>query len=134
MSGGQAWQMPQGGIDSGEEPYAAAVRELAEETGVRSAEKLGQIDEWLCYDLPEQRVGKAFKGRYRGQAQRWFAMKFVGAQNEIRLDAHGKPEFSEWRWVTLAETPSLVVPFKRQVYQTVVTAFGPLAKSAGRRN
>ena len=132
VSGSHAWQMPQGGIDTGEEPYDAAIRELAEETGVRSVEKLGQIDEWLCYDLPEQKQGKAFKGRYRGQAQRWFAFKFVGEQTEIELDAHDKPEFSEWKWVTLAETPSLVVPFKKQVYLAVVTAFAPLAKRAAR--
>jgi len=132
--GGQhAWQMPQGGIDRGEEPQDAAMRELTEETGVRSAEIVQQIGEWLCYDLPPQRQGKAFKGRYRGQAQRWFALRFTGSEKEIRLDAHGKPEFSEWRWVTLLETPKLVVPFKRHVYEAVVTAFTPIAKNMAKR-
>jgi putative (di)nucleoside polyphosphate hydrolase len=127
-SGRYAWQMPQGGIDEGEEAAAAARRELYEETGVSSAAFIAQIDDWLCYDLPDAIAGKPYKGRYRGQAQRWFAMRFTGSDSEIRLDAHGAPEFSEWRWASLRETPDLIVPFKRNVYVSVVKAFAKVAK------
>ena len=132
QSGDHVWQMPQGGIDEGEEPVEAARRELEEETGVRSAEFIAQIDDWLCYDLPESADGTPYKGRYRGQAQRWFAMRFTGSDSEIRLDAHGKPEFSDWRWAPLRETPNLVVPFKRNVYVAVVKAFTGVSKPGGR--
>ncbi|MHC8508826.1 MAG: RNA pyrophosphohydrolase [Rhodospirillales bacterium] len=124
-----AWQMPQGGIGEDEDAETAALRELEEETGVRSARVLDQIGEWLYYDLPPDRVSKALQGRYRGQKQRWFAMRFTGDDTEIRLDADDKPEFSEWRWAPLADLPGLIVPFKRGVYQTVAAAFAPLAAS-----
>lgn len=131
-TGPHVWQMPQGGIDPGEAPEAAAFRELEEETGVRSAQMLDQIGGWLHYDLPPGQIGKALKGRYRGQKQRWFAMRFTGAESEIRLDAHGKPEFIDWRWIPLARAPELVAPFKRDVYQSVAAAFAPLVESITR--
>lgn len=131
-AGPHVWQMPQGGIDPGETPEAAAFRELREETGVRSARVLDEISGWLHYDLPPERVGKALKGRWRGQKQRWFAMRFTGPESEIRLDAHGEPEFSEWRWIALSSAPELVAPFKREVYQSVAAAFAPLARPAAR--
>lgn len=126
-----AWQMPQGGIDEGEDPYPAALRELYEETNVRSVEKLGEIAEWLYYDLPRDLVGRAWKGRYRGQKQKWYAFRFVGPEGEIDIEhpAGGhEPEFVEYRWEPMANLPNLVVPFKRTVYERVVREFSALAK------
>jgi putative (di)nucleoside polyphosphate hydrolase len=125
------WQMPQGGIDEGEDPYPAALRELHEETNIRSVEKLGEIAEWLYYDLPGDLVGRAWKGRYRGQQQKWYAFRFVGDESEIDIlnPAGGHdPEFVERRWEPMANLPNLVVPFKRIVYERVVREFGKLAK------
>jgi putative (di)nucleoside polyphosphate hydrolase len=128
---GQWWQMPQGGMDEGEAPEQAARRELREETGVRSATFIGQTKDWLFYDLPPELVGVAWKGRYRGQRQMWFAARFEGAESEIDLGPHPghKAEFDAWAWAPLAELPELVVPFKRDVYAAVVAAFMPLIKS-----
>jgi putative (di)nucleoside polyphosphate hydrolase len=124
---GQWWQMPQGGIDDDEEPKSSAKRELAEETGVSSAEFMAEAPHWYYYDLPEHLVGTSWKGRYRGQKQRWFAFRFTGDDSEIDISAHGhKPEFDQWRWVRLEEVTGLVVPFKRKVYEQVVEAFQPL--------
>jgi putative (di)nucleoside polyphosphate hydrolase len=127
------WQMPQGGIDDGEEPRAAALRELEEETGVRSALIIGETRDWLTYDLPPELLGKALRGKYRGQRQKWFAMRFTGDEREIDISApHGHTaEFDAWRWAPLAELPGLIVPFKRPVYDRLALEFADLAQPAG---
>jgi|SRR5262245_42164425 len=123
----EGWQMPQGGIDASEGPRAAALRELEEEIGTRNVSILREHKEWLIYDLPPHLIGRAWEGRYRGQRQKWFAMRFLGSDSEINLKtAH--PEFSDWKWVDLGEALNLVVAFKRDVYQQVVAAFADLAK------
>ena len=118
-----AWQMPQGGIDKGEDLEEAARRELFEETGIRSIEILTQSRNWLTYDLPPELVGKALKGKYRGQTQKWFLARFTGAESEIRLDLH-EPEFEAWKWVEVDDLPKLIVPFKRALYEALVAEFG----------
>ncbi|MBC7831267.1 MAG: RNA pyrophosphohydrolase, partial [Hyphomicrobium sp.] len=122
---GLEWQMPQGGIDAGEHPADAALRELIEETGMRTVEIVGETAGWLRYDLPPQLIGKAWEGRYRGQEQKWFAVRFRGEESEIDITpATGhKAEFTEWRWVPLADVADLIVPFKRDVYVKVAAAF-----------
>jgi len=125
---GEAWQMPQGGIDKGEEPRAAALRELEEETGITKVEILAETPDWLNYELPPDLVGIALKGRYRGQRQKWFAMRFTGTDRDINLKAHKHVEFSAFRWVEIDDVVRLIVPFKRQVYQSVVDMFRHLAK------
>lgn len=120
------WQMPQGGIDPGETPEAAARRELHEEVGVRSVELLREMPEWIAYDLPPALVGRAWGGRYRGQRQKWCCYRFVGSEREIDLAGHGNPEFTAWRWVTFADLTKLAVPFKRAAYRSIVAAFGDL--------
>ncbi|GGC45643.1 RNA pyrophosphohydrolase [Chelatococcus reniformis] len=123
-----SWQMPQGGIDEGEDPYMAALRELYEETNVRSVSLLAEAPDWYAYDLPQETLRKSWKGRYRGQKQKWFALRFLGTEEEINVAAPAghKPEFSAWRWVPVASLPSLIIPFKRPVYEKVVDAFLPL--------
>jgi putative (di)nucleoside polyphosphate hydrolase len=124
------WQMPQGGIDRGEDPYKGALRELYEETNISSVEKLGEIAEWLVYDLPREIVGQAWKGKFRGQKQKWYALRFTGPESEINIanPAGGhKPEFIDWRWVAMSKLPELVVPFKRQTYERVVAEFRKFA-------
>ena len=126
------WQMPQGGIDEGEEPYKAALRELYEETNIKSVEKLGEMADWLHYDIPREIVGAAWHGKYRGQKQKWYALRFTGEENEIDIKhpAGGhKPEFIAWRWEKLERLPDLVVPFKRKTYDSVVRAFAKFTKS-----
>jgi putative (di)nucleoside polyphosphate hydrolase len=120
------WQMPQGGIDDNEDPKAAAVRELYEETGVRSVMVLSESKKWIDYDLPPEAVGIALQGKYRGQRQKWFAMRFTGDESEIDLTAGHKPEFDAWRWATATEVLNLIVPFKRPVYEAVVAEFESL--------
>jgi putative (di)nucleoside polyphosphate hydrolase len=122
------WQMPQGGIAAGERARLAALRELEEETGVTSIELLAEAPGWFTYDLPEELVGIALKGRYRGQKQKWFAMRFTGSESEIDIGPrHGrKAEFDAWRWAPVSQLPRLIVPFKRQVYRDVVAEFAPL--------
>ena len=124
------WQMPQGGIDKGESPMDAAYRELREETGITSADIVAEIPQWLTYDLPEDIVGLALKGKYRGQRQRWFAMNFWGDDSEIDIrPRHGKAEFDRWSWRRSEELPDLIVSFKRPIYQTVVSTFAHLTQS-----
>jgi putative (di)nucleoside polyphosphate hydrolase len=122
---GAWWQMPQGGIDEGEDPADAALRELIEETGMRTVRILAETSDWLHYDLPPDLVGKSWGGRYRGQAQKWFAIRFLGPDSEIDImpNAGHRPEFSEWKWVPLPQVADLIVPFKRDVYAKVVAEF-----------
>ena len=125
------WQMPQGGIDKGEDPWPAALRELHEETSIKSVEKLGEVEEWLTYDIPPNIVGQAWKGKYRGQKQKWYAVRFMGSEGEINVlrPAGGhKPEFIEWRWEPMRNLPGLIIPFKRPVYERVVKEFSRFAK------
>lgn len=124
---GEAWQMPQGGIDADEDPRAAVMRELLEEIGTDNAEIIAETDDWLVYDLPKEIRKKVWKGRYRGQKQKWYAMRFMGRDGDIDLNAHKHPEFSDWRWVDMAELPDLIVPFKRDLYQDIVDVFIHLA-------
>jgi putative (di)nucleoside polyphosphate hydrolase len=125
---GQWWQMPQGGIDKGEDPRAAGMRELYEETSVRSAEIIAEAPEWYKYDLPAHLVGKSWGGRYRGQTQKWFALRFTGEDGEIDLHPPGhKQEFEAWRWAPVNEVLDLIVPFKRPVYEQVIAVFRHLA-------
>ncbi len=133
---GNWWQMPQGGVDEGEDLYEAALRELHEETNISSVERIGEIKDWLIYDIPRSLVGQAWKGKYRGQKQKWYAFRFTGKDSEIDI-AHPaggkhKPEFVEWRFEVLKKVPDLVVPFKREVYERVVKEFAPLTKPLGR--
>ena len=121
------WQLPQGGIDEGEDPATAILRELEEEIGTRNAKVIGEHPDWLTYDLPANLLGIAWRGQYRGQRQRWFAMRFLGDDGDIRLDLDPHPEFDAWRWVSLAELPALAVPFKRAIYQTLVESFAKFA-------
>jgi putative (di)nucleoside polyphosphate hydrolase len=123
-----AWQMPQGGVDPGEDPWPAALRELAEETNIRSVEKLGEVADWLSYDIPREIVGDAWKGKYRGQRQKWYAVRFTGEDREIDIAHPGghKPEFSDWRWEPMQNLPGLIIPFKRGVYERVVKEFAHL--------
>lgn len=118
----EAWQMPQGGIDEGEDPRAAAFRELEEEIGTAKADIISESSNWLTYDLPPELIGKVWRGKYRGQRQKWYAMRFTGRDQDIALDKH-EPEFNEWKWVSLNELPDLIVPFKRNLYAQVVAEF-----------
>ena len=126
------WQMPQGGIDHGEAPYAAALRELWEETNVRSVALIGEVEPWLSYDLPPGGGGR-WEGKYSGQTQKWFFLRFTGQESEIDIlhpagGAH-EPEFLEWRWEDPARLPGLIVPFKREVYERVVAELERLVAS-----
>jgi putative (di)nucleoside polyphosphate hydrolase len=122
---GDNWQMPQGGIDRGESPRQAALRELNEEIGTDKAEFLAESAQWLRYDVPHGIARRAWQGRYRGQMQKWFAMRFTGTDGDIDV-ATAHPEFNAWRWVAAAELPALIVPFKRQLYHDVLAEFGKL--------
>ncbi len=119
-----AWQMPQGGIDEGEKPRAAALRELWEETGVTAdlVEFVGKTDDWVTYDLPPELLGKVWGGKYKGQRQKWFLFRFKGQDDQVNIDtAH--PEFSTWKWIGAEEVVASIVPFKRAVYEEVVRSF-----------
>ncbi|MEO5808163.1 MAG: RNA pyrophosphohydrolase [Devosia sp.] len=124
------WQMPQGGIDKGEDPLKAALRELHEETSITAVSLLAEAPEWIYYDLPDDMLGIALKGKYRGQRQRWFAFAFTGKDSEIDVlhPGGGKhpAEFDAWRWEQLHRTPAVIVPFKRDAYDKVVAAFGDI--------
>jgi len=128
---GHWWQMPQGGLDDGEDPYQAALRELYEETSVKSVSLIREAPGWFTYDLPAELVPTSWGGRYRGQKQKWFALRFEGKDSEIDVLHPGggkhKAEFSAWRWEKLARLPELIVPFKRKVYEEVVAAFSDIA-------
>ena len=125
---GDWWQMPQGGVDEGEELENALLREVGEEVGARPEhlEIVARLPEDLVYDLPPELQGKLWGGRYRGQRQSWFLVRFTGADSDIDLDAHHDPEFCEWRWVDPELLPELIVPFKREVYQAIVAGFRDL--------
>jgi putative (di)nucleoside polyphosphate hydrolase len=121
---GKWWQMPQGGIDKGEDAKLAALRELQEETAVTSAHVIAEAPNWFIYDLPEHLIGKSWNGKYRGQKQKWFAVQFDGDDGEINLKPPGhKQEFDAWRWAKMDEMLDLIIPFKRQVYVDVIAAF-----------
>lgn len=124
-----AWQMPQGGLDEGEDPLEAAKRELYEETGVASVSLLAEAPEWFAYDFPPEVQQSTRRGKFRGQTQKWFAMRFDGDDAEINIlnppEGHNQ-EFSEWRWEQAANLPDMIVPFKREVYAQVVRAFARL--------
>lgn len=121
---GNAWQMPQGGIDPGEEPLVGAKRELLEETGVDRVDLLAESTRWHRYEVPPERRPSYWKGRYIGQSQRWFAFRFTGDDADIDLELH-EPEFSLWRWAPPDEVVDLAVPFKREIYQAVIDEFRP---------
>jgi putative (di)nucleoside polyphosphate hydrolase len=125
---GDWWQMPQGGVDKGEDLRAAVLRELWEETGVteKHVSILAQTREELLYDLPEELMGKLWGGKYRGQRQFWFLARFEGTDADIDLNAHQPAEFEAWRWVEPELLPELIVPFKKRVYRTVLDEFRPL--------
>ena len=126
---GHWWQMPQGGIDAGEDPAVAAIRELEEETAVRSAEIIAEAPDWYNYDLPEPLIGLSWKGKYRGQSQKWFAARFTGNDSEIDLAQPGhKQEFDQWRWARMDEIVDIIVPFKKPVYEKVIAAFRHLGQ------
>lgn len=126
----QRWQMPQGGIDKGEDPLEAAKRELWEETGMTSVSLIEAAPDWISYELPEPLIGKALKGKYRGQQMAWYAFRFEGDEDEINIShpPEGAPiEFDAWEWIEMERLPGLIVPFKRQVYEKVVATFRHLA-------
>ncbi|HTQ71848.1 MAG TPA: RNA pyrophosphohydrolase [Acidocella sp.] len=124
-----AWQLPQGGVDDGENIRLAVLRELKEEIGTDKAEILAEHPEWLLYDLPPNLLGVAWKGKYRGQRQKWYALRFTGQDSDIQLDADEHPEFEAWRWVRLQELPELAVAFKRDIYARLVRDFASYAQA-----
>ena len=122
----EAWQMPQGGMDAGEVPSSAALRELKEEIGTNNVEVLRESADWYSYDLPDSLVPKIWDGQYRGQKQKWFAMRFLGSDDEIDIETP-LPEFSDWKWVDMRTLPDVIVPFKRDLYRALVEEFGDCA-------
>lgn len=124
-----AWQMPQGGIDKGEAPRDAALRELEEETGTANVEYLAETPHWLKYDLPDDLQRRAWKGKWRGQMQKWFAYRYLGRDSEIDVLGVEKPEFDRWRWVEPHEVPVLIVGFKRPVYEALLEEFAPILRA-----
>lgn len=125
---GDWWQMPQGGVDEGEDPDTAMIRELGEETGVRVEHiaVLKRMEETVRYDLPEELIGKLWDGRYRGQEQVWYLVRFLGEDYDIDLEAHSPPEFCEFQWIDPEQLPDMIVPFKKRIYRQVVEAFRAL--------
>ncbi|MEM7122238.1 MAG: RNA pyrophosphohydrolase [Pseudomonadota bacterium] len=123
---GMGWQMPQGGIDEGEAPRDAALRELLEEIGTNKGDIIAETADWLTYDLPDHLIGKALKGRYRGQTQKWFAMRFTGSDDDIDVKGVDDPEFDGWTWMRAADMTAQIIAFKRDVYRQVFDEFGDL--------
>ncbi|NJC33612.1 putative (di)nucleoside polyphosphate hydrolase [Sphingomonas jejuensis] len=123
----EAWQMPQGGIDAGEDARSAAVREIGEETGIGAdlIHIVAEAPDELFYDLPEEMIGKIWNGRWRGQRQRWFLARFLGRDEDVRIET-AEPEFRSWKWADPDELPLMIVPFKRRLYEQVLEAFRPL--------
>jgi putative (di)nucleoside polyphosphate hydrolase len=121
------WQLPQGGMDDGEDPAIAVFREMEEEIGTARAEILAEHPDWMFYDLPAELLGRALGGKYRGQRQKWFALRFTGVDADIRLDLDPHPEFDAWRWARLAELPGLAVDFKRDIYERLARDFARFA-------
>jgi putative (di)nucleoside polyphosphate hydrolase len=127
-----AWQMPQGGIDKGETPRRAAFREMLEEIGTDKAEIIAVTNRWLRYDLPNPVAKKSWRGKYRGQEQKWFLMRFTGTDRDINV-ATKHPEFVAWKWMAFTRLPKVIVPFKRALYEQVVAEFAPLVKAPPKR-
>jgi len=125
----EAWQMPQGGIDEGEEPFASAMREMMEEVGTNKAELIAQSKGWHDYDLPDHLVPKLWGGKFRGQRQKWFCLRFTGNDSDINI-ATAHPEFSHWQWVDIKKLPEMIVPFKRKLYQEIVAEFSSAINQA----
>lgn len=121
-----AWQMPQGGIDDGEDPRTALYREMEEEIGTRNAKIIDEHKDWLTYDLPDNLIGKIWKGRYRGQKMKWFLMRYLGQDSDINIETD-HPEFSEWKWMDMDRVPHAIVEFKQPLYEQLVAYFGPKA-------
>ncbi len=120
----EAWQMPQGGIDEGEEPQISALREMKEEIGTDKAEIIAESRDWYNYDLPEHLIGRLWGGRFRGQRQKWFCLRFLGNDGDINI-ATEHPEFCQWQWTSMKNLPDLIVPFKRKLYEEIVEEFLP---------
>ncbi|WP_294266236.1 RNA pyrophosphohydrolase [uncultured Sphingomonas sp.] len=128
----EAWQMPQGGIDPGEAPLDAAIRELGEEAGITpdKVELLAEAPDELFYDLPDELIGRIWKGKWRGQRQRWFLFRFNGTDTDVNIET-AEPEFRAWRWVEPEQLPNLIVPFKRDLYQKLLSIFGEALRTHG---
>lgn len=126
------WQLPQGGIDEGEEPEIAVFRELEEEVGTRKAQIIAVMEEWISYEFPDHLLRK-LGGQHRGQTQKWIALEFTGYDSDIQLDAHSHPEFDDWKWVPLEDLLGYAVPFKRDVYRRVVAEFKPVVRQFFRK-
>jgi putative (di)nucleoside polyphosphate hydrolase len=122
----EAWQMPQGGIDEGESPEQAVMRELEEETGTNKAKIVAKTLDWLSYDLPENLINVTWNGQFRGQIQKWFAIRFLGSDKDINISAFEKPEFIEWQWLEISDLLRYIVPFKHQLYKDIISEFKDL--------
>ena len=123
----EAWQMPQGGIDDGEDAQTAALREMLEETGTDKAKIIAESKDWHNYDLPEHLIPKLWGGNFRGQRQKWFCLRFLGNDADINIATH-HPEFCQWQWTEMENLPNIIVPFKRQLYQKIVDEFLPCVR------
>ncbi|MDB2414902.1 RNA pyrophosphohydrolase [Rickettsiales bacterium] len=126
----EAWQMPQGGIDEGESPEEALFREMLEEVGTSNAQIIYESKKWYYYDLPEHLIGKLWKGKYMGQKQKWFALRFLGNDEDINIKT-GHPEFEKWKWADFTTVPDMIVPFKKDLYKDLVDDFLPIISESG---